>query len=344
MSKLEEIIEKYYEDKKSVDIVLKNEDAVSKQLGLKDLQNLKKYTIEKLNALKKDLFNRWSIVDKNLESILVSINEATDGNELTILGSRFKEYEKEANYLDSEINKINNYLDNDLEIIEEVKVVDEDLTLEDKSSELQKNSDVLDSLTKKYDDIVPFNDSSLVRKEAVDKDSILINSVLDIIKDTDSINVNDSRSDKESRYISDYNYFEPTKVSLNRVELPNGGYVNKIDIEEAIKKYVETNKGRKLEVTSVKEYTVNPEELEKCLEIIEESASIFVDVDNNAVAMNTESIEPLGPVSSEIKHGVYVPIKEVAYGMDQIINEETDEELEKRKIKELSMKIDEMGK
>ena len=344
MSKLEEIIEKYYEDKKSVDIVLKNEDAVSKQLGLKDLQILKKYTIEKLNALKKDLFNRWSIVDKNLESILVSINEATDGNELTILGSRFSEYEKEANYLESEINKINNYLDNDLEIIEEVKVVDEDLTLEDKSSELQKNSDVLDSLTKKYDDIVPFNDSSLVRKEAVDKDSILINSVLDIIKDTDSINVNDSRSDKESRYISDYNYFEPTKVSLNRVELPNGGYVNKIDIEEAIKKYVETNKGRKLEVTSVKEYTVNPEELEKCLEIIEESESIFVDVDNNAVAMNTESIEPLGPVSSEIKHGVYVPIKEVAYGMDQIINEETDEELEKRKIKELSMKIDEMGK
>ena len=60
--------------------------------------------------------------------------------------------------------------------------------------------------------------------------------------------------------------------------------------------------------------------------------------------MNNESIEPLGPVSSEIKHGVYVPIKEVAYGMDQIIKEETDEELEKRKIKELSMKIDEMGK
>lgn len=344
MTKLEEIINKYIENRSNIDIVLKNEDALSKQLGLKDLQNLKRDTINELNNLKKELFERWGIINTNLEEILCEINKADTGNEITILGARFKEYEKEANYLDSEISKINNYLNNNLEIIKENKVIDDDLTLEDKSSELQKNSDVLDSLTKKYDDIVPFNDSSLVRKEAVDKDSILINSVLDIIKDTDSINVNDSRSDKESRYISDYNYFEPTKVSLNRVELPNGGYVNKIDVEEAIKKYVETNKGRKLEVTSVKEYTVNPEELAKCLEIIEESESIFVDVDKNAVAMNTESIEPLGPVSSEIKHGVYVPIKEVAYGMDQIINEETDEELEKRKIKELSMKIDEMGK
>lgn len=338
MSKLEEIIEKYYEDKKSIDIVLKNEDAVSKQLGLKDLQILKKDTIEKLNVLKKDLFNRWSIVDKNLESILVSINEATDGNELTILGSRFSEYEKEANYLESEINKVNSYIVNNLEIVEDrVKEMDEDLNLEDKSSELQKNSDILN-------DIVPFNDSSLKEKEPVDKDSILINSVLDIIKDVDLLNVNDSVSDENSRYISDLNYVEPTKVSLKKVELPNGGYVNKIDIEDAIKKYVETNKDRKLEVLSVKEYTVKPEELAKCLEIIEESSSIFVDLDNNAIAIGNDNIEPLGPVSNEIKHGVYVPIKEVAYGMDQIINEESDEELEKRKIKELSMKIDEMGK
>lgn len=338
MSKLEEIIEKYYEDKKSIDIVLKNEDAVSKQLGLKDLQILKKDTIEKLNVLKKDLFNRWSIVDKNLESILVSINEATDGNELTILGSRFSKYEKEANYLESEINKVNSYIVNNLEIVEDrVKVMDEDLNLEDKSSELQKNSDILN-------DIVPFNDSSLKEKEPVDKDSILINSVLDIIKDVDLLNVNDSVSDENSRYISDLNYVEPTKVSLKKVELPNGGYVNKIDIEDAIKKYVETNKDRKLEVLSVKEYTVKPEELAKCLEIIEESSSIFVDLDNNAIAIGNDNIEPLGPVSNEIKHGVYVPIKEVAYGMDQIINEESDEELEKRKIKELSMKIDEMGK
>lgn len=330
MESVSDIIKRYKDKDKDVSMI-RGEDVISvnmREEAKKELAELEKETFEELKKRKEELMNKLGSLVPEMMSITESLN-----NEESFLGIKTyvsklvpKQEEVKATYRDIEaIDDFFKYYSPRPAKVEAVEI-DPDLKLEDASEKLNRASIELEQLT---NDMIPFKDKSTPESM---RDVALLN-LYNMVKRNvkkPSVEMNDSKT----RYISIDNV--PVKVTVDGVQLPNGEYLNKSDVIDALNTYISTEKNRRFLVVRGREYTVTPEQIKRFKDILDSAIQISVNAEHQGFAVSGNSSATIKQ-KLDVPVGSYVHKSNILHGLDQFL--ETDNNPDKTYVQKLSRNI-----
>ena len=311
-----------YRNKEKEALMIKGDDVLSvnlrKQLEV-ELEELRRETIKSLEDRKKELL-------RSIGSLMPEILELTTllSSEDTFLGAkayaeRLIPKQREADASLKELEEIDKFLETNgkQQVKEEVAEIDPDLKLTDESDNLEKASAELEQ---QASDIIPFIDKSIPKNANEAAALQLYKNIKRKIGPTDAIKLNDSKT----RYIIVEE--KPIKASIDKVQLPNGEYLSREAVIDALNKYINTEKGRNFVVVGIGKYIIGPEEIQKLRDALSNATQIHVNTTHQAMAITDGKIDNIGDFPPESPVKTYVYEGDILYGLGQLLEEGKDKQ------------------
>lgn len=326
-----EIVTSFESDRDSIVHSITRNDIVSINLRERRLQELKIKTHDKLKAIRDELLSEWKNLNDDLLHLINRLNiiDNTDVNAIAIQSETIEAKMKEIAPIKEEIDEINIYIQNNLNIhgekLPNIKPFEEPKEeLIDYSNELDKNSKELENIE---DDVLPFD---IVRQPETTRERFIKSIYETATSDVPRLTVSDSKSKYVSVNDKTYGFSIDSTQSL-----PQGEYIDESSFVAALNKYIEAEKNRKYVIDSL-EGTLDESTIRTIQETLNKCVKLVIDKDKNVRIETSYSIEPIGTIGDDVEPGKYVSSSDAIYSIGSVIeNPESNSEIIARIIKEL---------